>query len=248
MIRKVYLEGEMAEKFGPEFTIKAKTTADVFRNLECNFPELRQYLIECHEKDIGFLCQVGDEGLQDEEELLLSLGEGDVYISPQPAGSKSGIGKILAAIAIVVIVGLSALATGGASLAAIGATINAVGFVGAVGAGLGIATGSLLGLAALGIAVNLALTGIQQIMAPDPSVDDFNNDKETSYLFQGAEQSIVEGDPVPVVYGQLRVPGRPIGFEIRNKDGVFTNGWNNGGVRGAGPDWQYIKGYNYVSR
>jgi len=90
MIRKVYLDGEMAEKFGSEFAIKAKTTADVFRNLECNFPEMRQYLMECHEKDIGFLCQVGDEALQDEEELLLSLGEGDVYISPQPAGSKSG--------------------------------------------------------------------------------------------------------------------------------------------------------------
>jgi predicted phage tail protein len=243
MMRKVYLDGEMAEKFGSEFTINAKRMSDVFRCLECNFPELREYLMECHEKDIGFLCQIGDDGLQDEEELLLSLGEGDVYISPQPAGSKSGIGKILAAIAIVVVVGLSALATGGASLAAIGATINAVGFAGAVGAGLGIASGSLLGLAALGLAVNLALTGLQQIMAPDPSVDTPDT-AESSYLFQGAEQTIVEGDPVPVLYGQLRVPGRPIGFEIRNKENTFSS--NSGGGTYGGRWWQQSKEFTNI--
>ena len=237
MIRKVYLDGEMAEKFGSEFAIKAKTMADVFRNLECNFPEMRQYLMECHKRDIGFLCQIGDEGLQDEEELLLSLGEGDVYISPQPAGSKSGIGKILAAIALVVVaiyapyLFQSGIAYGAA--AAQGTIIST-----------GLALGGIYSTALIGLAVNLALTGIQQMMAPDPSVDDFNNDRETSYLFQGAEQNIIEGDPVPVVYGQLRVPGRPIGFEIRNKENVFSNGWTGGGVEGL--DWADDKGYNYA--
>lgn len=234
MIRKVYLDGEMAEKFGSEFTIKAKTTADVFRNLECNFPEMRQYLMECHEKDIGFLCQVGDEALQNEEELLLSLGEGDVYISPQPAGSKSGIGKILAAVAIVAI-----MLTPGLREFFITTSLTAVGPAG-VTFSYGLTTA---GLIAAGVAVNLALTGIQQMMAPDPSVDDFNNDKETSYLFQGAEQNIIEGDPVPVVYGQLRVPGRPIGFEIRNKENVFSNGYTGGGTEGAGPDFVQIQGF-----
>ena len=58
----------------------------------------------------------------------MDIKEGDIIITPVPAGSK-GIGKVLAAVAIVVAVGLSALATGGASLAAIGASIQAVGFV-----------------------------------------------------------------------------------------------------------------------
>jgi len=233
MIRKVYLDGEMAEKFGSEFTIKAKTTADVFRNLECNFPEMRQYLMECHEKDIGFLCQVGDEALQDEEELLLSLGEGDVYISPQPAGSKSGIGKILAAIAIVAI-----MLTPGLREFFITTSLTSVGpYAATFSYGL-----TTAGLVAASLAVNLALTGIQQMMAPDPSVDDFNNDKETSYLFQGAEQNVIEGDPVPVVYGQLRVPGRPIGFEVRNKEGVFSNMYSNGGWFSNYGPW---KSYGY---
>ena len=229
MIRKVYLDGELAEKFGSEFTINAKTMSDVFRNLECNFPEMRQYLMECHEKDVGFLCQIGDEGLQDEEELLLSLGEGDVYISPQPAGSKSGLGKILAAIAIVAIIIYFPQTFG--YLTQAGAT--------AAGTTAGL---TLPGLVAASLAVNLALTGIQQMMAPDPSVDDFNNDKETSYLFRGAEQNVIEGDPVPVVYGQLRVPSRPIGFEVRNKEGVFSNMYSNGSIYGNYGPW---KSYGY---
>ena len=242
MLRKVYLDGEMARKFGPEFTIYANSVGDVFENLACNFPEMRQYLVDCHENNIGFLCQVEDVGLQEEKELLLSMEKGDVYISPQPAGAKSGLGKILAAIAIVALVAVGGAIIAGGGLTALG------GGLGALQAGLAYAASTWAGLAVLGIAVNLALTGLQQMMAPDPSVDDFNTDRETSYLFKGAEQTILEGDPVPVVYGQLRVPGRPIGFELRNKDNVYYNHSYNGGRRGGGPGWQQTKDFNFVIR
>jgi len=228
MERKVYLEGAIAKKFGSEFTIYAESVADVWRCLNCNFPELRQYLIECHEKNIGFLCQVGDKGLDDEEEMLLKIGEGDIFISPQPAGSKSGLGKILAAIAIVALVAVGGAIALGANTALAGGAFGG-GIMSGLSAGLAYAAGSTLGLLALGVAVNLALTGLQQIMAPDPSLDIPENAAENSYLFQGSEQTVLEGDPVPVVYGQLRVPGRPIGFELRNKENVFSNYYYNGG-------------------
>ena len=244
MERRVYLDGDIAQKFGSEFTIYAESVADVWRCLNCNFPELREYLIECHEKDVGFLCKVGDKALDEEEEMLLKMQKGDIFISPQPAGSKSGLGKILAAMAILVVVGLSALATGGASLAAIGASIQGAGFFAAVGAGLGIAAGSTLGLLAMGIAVNLALTGIQQLMAPDPSVDAPNTSAgENSYLFQGSEQNILEGDPVPVAYGELRIPGRPIGFELRNKENTYSNYYYGGGYGYIPGDPRYYAQY-----
>ena len=244
MERKVYLEGAIAKKFGSEFTIYAESVADVWRCLNCNFPELREYLIECHEKNIGFLCQVGEKGLQDEEELLLSLGEGDIYISPQPAGSKSGLGKILAAIALVVVaIYAPYLFYGGFN--GLAYTSAAYGGLAGVAAG-GLALGGTFSLITLGVALNLALTGIQQIMAPDPSVDGIDRTGESTYLFQGAEQSVLEGDPVPVVYGQLRIPGRPIGFEIRNKEKTFSNRYGGPGS-GYGPfGWGYY--YNFHQR
>ena len=64
---------------------------------------------------------------------------------------------------------------------------------------------------AMGFAVNLALQGIMELMAPDPATD---QDGESSYLFNGSAQNIIEGDPVPVLYGKLRVPGQPVGFEM----------------------------------
>lgn len=230
MKRKVYLEGVIAKKFGSEFTIYAESVADVWRCLTCNFPELREYLIDCHEKNVGFLCKVGDKGLDDEEEMLLTLGEGDIFISPQPAGSKSALGKILAAIVIVALVAY----TGGYA------------FFGnsAISFGTAIAATGTAGMVAVGVAVSLALSGIQQMMAPDPSVDSPNTSAgENSYLFQGSEQSVLEGDPVPVAYGEIRIPGRPISFELRNKERVYSSGYHNGGTGSLPGDYRYYSSY-----
>ena len=212
MKRKITIQGEMGEKFGNSFEIEAKRPSDVFQCLDANFPEFKKYIVECHENDVGFIVDVGDKNVEKEEDLMLSLEEGDILITPAPIGSKSGLGKILAAIAIVAFI---------AFLPATGAFATTIG-------GEGLAAGlTTFGTVLAGVAVNLALTGLQQIMAPDPSVD---SNQDESYLFNGQEQNIIEGDPVPVLYGRLKVPGRPISFEMLNRK--FT-GANLTGVSGS---------------
>ena len=66
--------------------------------------------------------------------------------------------------------------------------------------------GKMLG----GLSLSLGMQGLNELMAPDPSGD---GDQESSYMFNGSEQNIIEGDPVPVLYGELRVPGQPISFD-----------------------------------
>lgn len=199
MLRKVYLEGEIAEKFGSEFSMNVSTFKEAISCFETNLEGFRKYLIDCHEKGIGFTCAVEGKALQTEEELFLKQNEGSFTIVAIPAGSKSALGKIFAAIAIVAIMLTPGLRE------------------------YFIASGSLtmLGTAAATLAVNLAIAGIQQLMAPDPSVDGIQQDE--SYLFQGSGQTILEGDPVPILYGQLRVPGRPISFEIKNSSRQFVD-------------------------
>lgn len=211
MKRKVYLDGELGEKYGKELTLVADSFADVFRCLEANYPELRQYLIECHEKDIGFLCEIAEKPLTTEEELLLSYPEGSMYISPQPMGAKSGFGKILAAIAIAALTYATVMTLGTATAAGAGFSAQLATFG---------SFGQFLALTALSLSTNLALTGIMQIMAPDPATD---AQQEESYLFQGSGQTIIEGDPVPILYGKLRVPGRPISFAVQNASQSFSN-------------------------
>lgn len=218
MLRKVYLEGEIGEKFGREFTIFAETPRDIFKCLEGNFsPDFRTYIMECTRKNVGFTFEVGNKELHEEHELLLTLGMGDVLISTIPAGSGGGVGKIFAAVAIGVLMWYAPyLMTGVANPGSMATGFTTLGEAMAAGHSLG-----TVGLLTAGLAVNLALVGIQQLMAPDPATD---KSSDESYLFNGSEQNIVEGDPVPVLYGQLKVPGQPISFSVINTTSTFNNG------------------------
>lgn len=228
MKRNVYLEGEMGVRFGKEFQMAADSFTDVFRCLKCNFSGFMPYLQECHEKNIGFILEVEGKPIKSEAEALLIYKEGDMIITPVPAGSKSGPAKILAAVAVTVmtagmgavIMGAGAGAAG--SAAALSATFGSfsaftgtLSAMGAAGGGLG-----MLAQVGLGLGINLALGGLQQMMAPDPSTD---NEQDESYIFQGSKQNIAEGDPVPVLYGELRIPGRTVSFHTRSERTQFYN-------------------------
>lgn len=208
MLRNVYLEGEMGEKFGTGFQIYADSVADAMRCLEANIgDEIRNYLIDCHSEDIGFTVDVADNSFDDEKELLMPMHEGDITITPMAAGSKSAFGKILAAIALVIVILNPQLLPG---IIKTTASYGMPGGLSGTFLGMSVATTKLV----LGaIAVNLALSGIMQMMAPDPSVDDGAGTPD-NYLFNGPVQSVVQGDPVPVLYGKLRVPGQPVNFEV----------------------------------
>lgn len=218
-MRSIYLEGELGQRFGERFPVNADTFADALRCLDCNLEGFRQYFIEAHEKNINFVANIAEAPVQDERELLMVYKEGDFVLSPLPTGAKSGAGKLLAAAALLVITGGIGFYASGAAAAA-----GSTSFGSAIATGLSAASGNFFGQLAIGLAVNLALQGIQQIMAPDPSVD---NDQEESYLFQGSGQTAIEGDPVPILYGKLRVPGRPISFESSSPRTITNiNGFN----------------------
>ena len=204
MQRNIYIEGEMGELFGSHHYINAPTVRDVFKLIEANNSSFKKYILDCHEKGVGFAIDVAGKALDYADELLLPLHEGDITITPVPEGAGGGFKKILAAIAIVAVVyftgGFQGLGAFGQGAAVVGPPTATAGL-------------NLGGMFAVGLSVNLALAGLMEMMAPDPSVD---ADQEESYLFNGREQNIIEGDPVPVLYGKLEVPGQPVNFELSN--------------------------------
>jgi len=222
MQRNVYLQGELGEKFGTKFVVNTDDYADIFRCINANRPDFLPYLRKCHEEDIGFILDT-EEGELEHEDLLVPAVKGDITLALAPAGSKKGITKILAAIAIIAVIyftgGFAGLGTG--TVTAVGP--GQVGWAVAAGGGLSTA-GSMVVL----FSANLALAGIQQIMAPDPAVD---QDAPTNYLFSGGASNAKEGDPVPLLYGELRVPGRPIAIEV---------------IQGRGSNSGYLTDNTYV--
>ena len=124
-----------------------------------------------------------------------------MIVSPMPIGA-SGAVKVIVGVALVVI-------TGGMALTAYqaGSMLAAAGWAAAAGLGFG-----------------LIMSGLMDLMAPDPATDNQSEQDDESYLFQGSEHNIKEGYPVPLLYGRLRIPGRPISFGVRHTTGTKAPG------------------------
>ena len=101
-MQRVKLVGEIA-KFGSSWEADCTNIRDIFRLIACQAPGFRQHLIAAADAGIGYEIKRGKDYLDNEGELLLSLNSEDVIITEVPAGAKGGVGKIIAAIAIVVI-------------------------------------------------------------------------------------------------------------------------------------------------
>ena len=206
-MQKVYLNGSISQ-YGEVWETDCTNIRDIFKLIDCQTPGFRNHLVEAANAGVGYEIQRAGEFLETEEELFLSLNNEDIIITEVPAGSKSGGQKLLAAIAIIVVIGLTGP---GGFFANIGTafTMGGSGF------------GGFLATAGAMTAVNLALTGVTQLLAPGPETDEGTPE---SYLFNGPTNNVAQGLPVPVAYGELIVGGAPISFSY---NGQPRTGYNN---------------------
>jgi predicted phage tail protein len=183
--KTVILEGFLGEKYGRNWNIVADTHFDIFACIEANYPGFRKDIVDMYVSGADISVQVGDTFMENVEDFLQPIGKDTIIITPIAVGSKSGPAKILAAIVIVT------------------AMMFIPGSQFAIPAFLGPEMAAAANLAIINIGINLAITGLQQLMAPDPSVDQ----NDTNYLFNGPENTVVAGNPVPVLCGEMMVGG-----------------------------------------
>lgn len=267
----VKLLGELGEKFGTDWECSGKSVREILKLIECQKEGFKEYFAECHEKNIGFTVQNGNDFIEEDEEAWLPTVKDTVIISPVPAGSGKGLGKILTAIFIItvmVMTGGAAAATAGTS-AQVGAGMQAsmgIGSAtvtqsfGAFGLNFGSVTAtaasassaavttyslSTAGYMMVALGANLGIMGITEMTAPDAG--DMTSDP--SFLFNGADNNVEQGQPVPVLYGTMKIGGTPIsqGFQtgairgatLNYSAGTVTGGYyggNNGTSSGGGGD------------
>ena len=204
-MQRVYLNGSISQ-YGEVWETDCTNIRDIFKLIDCQTPGFRNHLVEAANAGVGYEIQRAGEFLENAEELLLSLNNEDIIITEVPAGSKSGGQKILAAVVLIAVAIMlpGTLATSFQAIAAGKATFAAY---------------ATIGLTMT--AVNLALTGITQLLAPGPETDEGTPE---SYLFNGPTNNVAQGLPVPVAYGELIVGGAPISFSY---DGQPKTGYNN---------------------
>lgn len=191
---EVRLYGALGSKFGRRHHLVIDTPREAFRALDIR----TKGAFGAYVRDKGrtFKVLVGDTA-QDLAGLDFKNHGRRVSIVPAVQGNKDGFDRILAGIAIIVI----SYYTMGAGAAA--STQWAAG----AQAGYGIGMSCVIGGAAQLIA------GVPNSLQPQ--------DKEgnrASYLFNGTVNTLAQGNPVPLLYGKLRVGGCVISGGINVQD------------------------------
>lgn len=220
----VKLMGEMGEKFGSEWECVDTNIRDIMKCIDVQVEGLKEYLVDCHNKNIEFSIQSGDTLIEEFPELYLNVARDEVIITPVPAGSGKGLGKLITGLLLLAAMffmpgtaglfmsntaGTTLMTSSGTLMAASSASIAQVmggTLMAASGTGAVAATLNIAGMAVMMLGTNLALMGLAEMSAPDP--DKTTNDP--SYLFNGAQNHIEQGQPVPLLYGELTIGGAPI--------------------------------------
>src|SRR6056300_21443 len=205
MTRNIYLKGKMGKLFGEHWKLNASTVREAMNGIDVQREgKLKQYLIDCTEIGIEFTVQRGEDFLE-YDNLQMELGNDDIIITPLPVGAGKTAGRIKAIIGIaLIVIGVLSLMSGNPILA--------------VGAWYLIGAGALL-----------ASIGIVEMLTPDTP----SNSKD-GYLFNGPENSVKQGIPVPLCYGELIVGGAPINFGFTDRRADYASGFSRVTVSESG--------------
>jgi len=197
MTRNIYLKGKMGKLFGEHWRLNASTVREAMNGIDVQRDgKLKQYLIDCTEKGIEFTVQRGEDFLE-YDNLQMELGNDDLIITPLPVGAGKTAGRIKAIVGIaLIVIGVLALMSGNPILA--------------VGAYYLIAGGALL-----------ASIGIVEMLTPNTP-----SNSPDGYLFNGPENSVKQGIPVPLCYGELIIGGAPINFGFTDRQADYASGFS----------------------
>ncbi len=183
----VVLYGHLRQKYGRSFEFDVSSTSEAVRALKAVLPGFYGELLK-HKP--GYHVFVGEQNIS-ERELGYPTGSNEVIrIVPVVAGAgKFNIAFfMIAAIALIASAGTLAGPLAGATGSLFGATTVAA----------EAAAASFIGQ----IGVSLALMGVSALLAPTPRKE---GDEKPSYLFNGADNVVGQGAPVPVGYGRMIV-------------------------------------------
>jgi len=177
---EVKLLGELGKRFGRKHRFMAHSPKDVFSALSNQLEGFKDYFCSAHEKGIGFKLIDGDpEGMGYENVIM---GCRRLIIAPVISGGGAVgrilIGVALIALAFVPIAGQAAFAGFVAGKFAVGSAVL------------------------FNIGVSLSLTGIAQLLTPTPNAQK-ETDRKDSFLFDRATDLTVQGQPVPLLYGEF---------------------------------------------
>lgn len=196
----IYLYGKLGKVFGYKHSYAIRKPIDAIKALMANKKNFKK-IFRTWPKEGKFYEIICDgKIIQNENELLNSRKIENIHICPVivGAGGRNKLGVLQIVLGVILIatgIGLAALASGG----------GLAGGLAAIKAG----TAGFAGIA-FNIGVGFVVGGVMSLLFPPP-VPSFQQDVQSkSYLFSSLENSTVQGAPVPVGYGRMRIGSKII--------------------------------------
>ena len=233
MQQTVRLLDDLGARYGSEHVyFNLRSPAEAIKLLCINYPALQKELTEAHQHGVGYtLVQAGT--FLGYDDLQLPLGKNDLVLAPVIAGSGGSTGQILA----------------GVGLVAASFLLPGAGLFGTYGLITGATTGTFSGLAAVSglagtlttvgtaisaIGASLVLSGVSQMLSPQPQVPTLNNrtapgqntnasgpqgvsratSGQQSYAFAGPTNTVGVGATVPLVYGKVLIGSHLLSSQV----------------------------------
>lgn len=202
-IRTIRLYGELGRLFGRVHYLAVHSSAEAVKALGVLFPAFNAYLASSKDKGLAFAVFYGKRNIG-RDELGHPPGAADIRIAPIVQGSKSGGGlQVVLGIALIAAASFftGGLAAGGAGLFGAGAAGTTWGAVGMVG-------------------FSLAIGGVAQMITGTQAKIDSSEaaDNRPSYNFSGIKNTITQGNPVPLCYGEMTTGSAQLSLGIRAED------------------------------
>lgn len=193
-LKTVKLIGAAGRKFGRSFELAVKSPAEAFRALCVLCPGLKAWVLEQHERGVAWRVITDDPQGLEGEELARETGNEVIVFAPvvQGAGGNGGVFSVILGVVLIAAALIIPFAAVGGGLA------------------LGLLGGSLV------------LGGIASLITPTPNLNQQGKSGEQtsiqleSNLFTRGASNAAQGEVVPVLYGQRRIPApRLVSFDLR---------------------------------
>ncbi|WP_035060622.1 tail assembly protein [Andreprevotia chitinilytica] len=190
-LRTVRLYGQLGARFGRVHRLAVASAAEAVRALGKLLPGFEAELMGSRDRGVVYSVFLGRDNLN-ADRLREPAGEADIRIAPVLAGSKRG--GLLQTVAGVVLIVVGAIAT-------------------AWGYGV-------IGQPLMNMGIAMAIGGVVQMLVPQQqglSTKDGPNNG-ASYNFNGPVNTTAQGNPVPVLYGEMIVGSAVISGGIYAED------------------------------
>lgn len=196
-LKTIKLYGKLGAKFGRSFRLAVSSPAEAIQALAVQLPGFEQYLMDSTDNGQGYAVFLNKRNISKEELTLPTSASEEIRIAPIVLGSKnSGIFQIVL----------------GAVLFVIGAVmIFVLGWTG---------VGAVVGMGLMSMGLSMVVGGIVQLLMPAPKGPKQRDapDANASYTFNGPVNTQAQGNPVPLLYGELTVGSAVISAGIIAND------------------------------